>query len=134
MSEQFQAGDTRWSEQRVDQFIGNLLRIGVSIAAAVVLVAGIIYLWQHGSQPADNRVFQGEPAELRSVRAVFKTTTHGNTAATVQFGLLLLIATPIARVIFSVYVFARVRDWLYVGITLTVLAILLYSLTGGGLE
>jgi len=47
----------------------------------------------------------------------------------IQLGLLLLIATPVARVAFSVVAFAAERDWLYVAITLIVLAILIYSLT-----
>ena len=41
-----------------------------------------------------------------------------------QLGLLLLIATPIARVVFSIFGFMRQRDWLYVGVTATVLALL----------
>jgi uncharacterized membrane protein len=50
--------------------------------------------------------------------------------AIIQFGLLLLIATPIARVIFSAVAFAFERDYLYVAFTLAVLAILTYSLLG----
>jgi uncharacterized membrane protein len=49
-------------------------------------------------------------------------------AAVIQLGLLLLVATPVARVIFSVFAFAWERDWLYVLLTLIVLAVLLYSL------
>ena len=51
----------------------------------------------------------------------------------IQFGLLLLIATPVARVAFSVAAFAIQRDRLYVVVTLIVLAILTYSLAGGHL-
>ena len=47
----------------------------------------------------------------------------------IQFGLLLLIATPVARVMFSVLGFALERDWMYVVITLLVLALLIYTLT-----
>jgi len=47
----------------------------------------------------------------------------------IQLGLLLLIATPMARVAFSVIGFALEKDWLYVGITLLVLALLIYSLS-----
>jgi uncharacterized membrane protein len=47
-----------------------------------------------------------------------------------QLGLLLLIATPIARVMFSAVAFAMERDRMYVGFTLIVLAVLLYSLFG----
>jgi uncharacterized membrane protein len=46
----------------------------------------------------------------------------------IPLGLLLLIATPVARVAFSVVAFARQRDATYVAITFTVLALLLYSL------
>jgi uncharacterized membrane protein len=42
---------------------------------------------------------------------------------------LLLIATPVARVLFSVLGFGLERDWLYVAITLLVLALLIYTLT-----
>ena len=46
----------------------------------------------------------------------------------IQFGLVLLIATPVARVAFSVAAFALQRDNTYVAITLIVLAVLLFSL------
>ena len=46
----------------------------------------------------------------------------------IQLGLLLLIATPVARVVFSVIGFVRQRDFVYVVLTLIVLAVLLYSL------
>jgi len=51
-----------------------------------------------------------------------------SSAGIIQLGLLLLIATPVARVVFSIVVFALQRDWLYVGITLAVLAVLAYGL------
>ena len=55
---------------------------------------------------------------------------HGQ--AIIQFGLLLLIATPVARVAFSAVAFASRGDYMYVVITLIVLAVLLYSLFGSG--
>jgi len=51
----------------------------------------------------------------------------------IQLGLLLLIATPVARVAFSVVAFAMQRDRLYVAVALIVLAVLMYSLMGGRL-
>jgi uncharacterized membrane protein len=50
----------------------------------------------------------------------------------VQLGVLLLIATPVARVAFSALAFARQRDYTYVALTLFVLAVLLCSLFVGG--
>jgi uncharacterized membrane protein len=48
--------------------------------------------------------------------------------AVIQLGLLILIATPVARVIFSLVGFVLERDRVYVAITLAVLAILAYSI------
>ena len=45
----------------------------------------------------------------------------------IQMGLLLLIATPVARVVFSVFAFAVQRDSLYVAVTLVVLVVLALS-------
>jgi uncharacterized membrane protein len=51
--------------------------------------------------------------------------------AAVTMAVLLLIATPIARVVFALIGFARQRDWMYVGVSAIVLALLAYSLAGG---
>ena len=48
----------------------------------------------------------------------------------IQLGLLFLIATPVARVIFSIWGFAAERDRMYVVFTVIVLAILIFSLVG----
>jgi uncharacterized membrane protein len=58
---------------------------------------------------------------------------NGRGRGLIQLGLLFLIATPIARVGFSIVGFALERDRMYVIFTLIVLAILLYSLLGSGL-
>jgi uncharacterized membrane protein len=57
---------------------------------------------------------------------------HERGRSLIQLGLLLLIATPIARVVFSIVGFAIERDRMYVAFTLIVLAVLLYSLLGSG--
>jgi uncharacterized membrane protein len=116
------------SDQAVEQVMGNLLRIGVIAAAGVVLFGGLLYLVQHGAEPAEFRVFYGEPADLCSPFDVVEDAFSLHPRAIIQLGLLLLIATPVARVVFSVVAFARERDFLFVGFTLIVLAVLLVSL------
>jgi uncharacterized membrane protein len=46
----------------------------------------------------------------------------------IQLGILVLIATPVARVLFSMLGFGLEKDWMYVGVTAIVLVLLLYSL------
>jgi uncharacterized membrane protein len=119
-----------WNDQRFEELIANLLRTGVLLSATVVLLGAIIYLIRHGFAPADYRVFHGEPKELKSVQGIVGFAFHLHGRGLIQLGLLLLIATPVARVIFSVFGFAREQDRMYVGFTLIVLMVLLYSLFG----
>ena len=122
-----------WDDHRIEVILGNLLRAGVLISAAVVLWGACIYLFRHAHEPANYRVFRGEPSEFRTIHGVIQSVKDGRGRGLIQLGLLLLIATPIARVAFSVVGFAIERDRMYVAFTLIVLAILLYSLLGSGL-
>jgi uncharacterized membrane protein len=122
-----------WTDERVEQVIGTLLRWGVVLAAAVVLAGGIMYLARYGSTIPDYRVFRGEPSDLRNVSGIVTGAVSWHSRWLILFGLLLLIATPVARVAFSVVAFALQRDRTYVVVTLIVLAVLLYSLTRAGL-
>jgi uncharacterized membrane protein len=112
----------------LDQKIGILLRVGVYTAALVILFGGVLFLIKEGTAHPDYRTFQHLPASLCSPEAILIATMHGNTLSIMQFGMLLLIATPIARVVFSVIAFAVKRDFLYVIISGIVLAVLLYSI------
>ena len=123
--------DQGQSEERFEQFLGNLLRAGVLLAATVVLAGGILYLVRHGGERADKRVFLGEPAELRNPTEIVAYALHPSGRGMIQFGLLLLVATPVVRVLFSVVGFFRERDFAYVLLTLVVLAVLLSSLFFG---
>ncbi len=119
-----------WTDEQVEVIIGNLLRAGVILAAAVVLLGGGVYLSRHGLAAPHYRVFKGEPAELRTVSGIAHDAHEGLGRGIIQLGLLLLIATPVARVAFAAFAFAAQRDWTYVGITLIVFAVLAYSLGG----
>ena len=121
-----------WTDERVERVIGILLRWGVILAAAVVLAGGAVYLVRYGSTISDYRVFRGEPSDLREVSGIVMSAVSWNSHGLIQFGLLLLIAVPVARVAFSVLAFALQKDLTYVGVTLIVLAVLLYSLASAG--
>lgn len=122
----------RWSDEHVELFIGNLLRWGVILAASVTAVGGVIFLFLHGARIADYRTFAGQPDALTSVSAVAQNALLLHPEAIIQLGLLLLIATPIARVALSLLAFVKQHDHTYIVVTATVLGILLYSLTGAG--
>jgi uncharacterized membrane protein len=116
------------TEERVEQWMVALLRTGVIIAAILVLTGGIVYLARHPGAVPDYHAFRGEPAELRTISGIFGRALAGSGRGLIQMGLLILIATPIARVAFSVFAFLYQRDWIYVVVTLIVLGLLGYSL------
>jgi uncharacterized membrane protein len=119
-----------WTDQKVENIIGNLLRAGVLLSAVVVFAGAIVYLMHHGRSPVSYGVFQGEPSNYREIRGIVREALQLHGRGIIQFGLLLLIATPIARVIFAIFGFAIEKDRMYVAFTAAVLAILLYSLLG----
>lgn len=129
---QHQHGPT---DERVEQVLGNLLRIGVIVSALVVAWGGLLFLIDDGRQPTPRfQEFQPQPEVLRNPLAISRKAMALDPRGLIMLGLLLLIATPVARVLFSVVAFALQRDHLYVLFTLLVLAVLLYSLFSGYLS
>ncbi|HEX3436201.1 MAG TPA: DUF1634 domain-containing protein [Pseudacidobacterium sp.] len=116
------------NDQKMEVLMGNLLRIGVSVAALVVFIGGVLYLYQSRGPRPDYSTFHGEAQVVRSLSGIVKELPSGDSGAVIQLGLLLLIATPIARVVFAVLGFSLERDWFYVLVSLIVLGVLMYSL------
>ncbi|MEO8737478.1 MAG: DUF1634 domain-containing protein [Edaphobacter sp.] len=118
----------KFDDRRMEIVMGRLLQVGVLLASAVVLAGGILYVRAHSGSTANYRIFAGEPAGLRNAKGLFHLLAAGDPMAVIQVGVLLLVATPIARVSFAVIAFALERDRLYVAVSLGVLAILMVGL------
>ena len=120
--------DSRWSDRKVEQLVGRLLQVGVLIATVVVLIGGAMLVATHGGNVADFHVFRGESSTLRSVSAAIRGAFTLDPRGLVQLGLVLLIATPVARVALTLVAFLIQRDRLYVVLTAVVLILLLVGL------
>jgi uncharacterized membrane protein len=118
-------------DEKIERVIGRLLQLGVLFAALVVAIGGVLLLAQYGHMAADFRVFRGEDAALRSIGGIITAVLHGDSRAIVQLGLVLLIATPVARVALTLGAFVAQKDRLYIFMTALVLALLLYGLVWG---
>lgn len=125
-----------WGERDVEQYIGKLLRYGVMLSCAITLFGGAIYLIQHKGVMVDySPVATGMPFGvedyLRELNTIFPRMLDFDGAAIIQFGVLVLIATPIIRVAFSAFSFLIEKDYLYVAITLIVLTIIMGNMLLG---
>jgi uncharacterized membrane protein len=121
-------------DRRLETIIGRLLQIGVLGSAATVLAGGVLYLVQSHSGRVDYRGFAplssstpGSP-DLLTLSGIVRSAIHFDSLGLIQFGLLLLIATPVARVALAAVGFALERDRLYTVVSLIVLLILAFSL------
>ena len=119
------------TDKELDCTIAKMLKFGVSIAAVVVLAGGLMLLRHPLLAIPDYSHFHAVDASLRSVKGITTAALHLNPRGLVQLGLIILIATPIARVVFCIVGFIRQKDQLYTGISTVVLILLLYSLTKG---
>lgn len=108
--------------------MGNLLRIGVLLSAIIVACGGILFLLRNGNEPQHYHFFQSEPRRLRNITEIWETALQGRAQSIIQLGLLLLIATPVARIIFSIIGYLWEKDYLYVIITMIVLCVIFISL------
>jgi uncharacterized membrane protein len=130
-------GDSPVSERELDDarmeiIMGRLLQVGVLLAATVVLLGGIMYIFAHAGERTHYRAFVARPLVLRHPHALLRGLVAGDASAVIQFGILLLVATPICRVLFAVVAFFLEKDRLYVAVSMLVLAVLLFGMLRGG--
>ncbi len=125
--------DLHVTDRNIEGMVVNLLRAGVILAGSIVAIGGAVYLFRHGGEISDYHAFQKLPAEDRLLPDIVRGALHLRARSIIQAGVLLLIATPIARVAVSLVGFALEQDRKYVVITAIVLSVLLYSLISGAL-
>lgn len=118
----------QWTDEQVEQWMGRVLQIGVAIAALVVFIGGVVYLVHQGGEKPDYRNFHDVAPWLKTASGIVQAVIDGHGRALIQLGVLLMIATPVMRVVFAVFAFAVEKDWLYTGVSCFVLAVLAYSL------
>jgi uncharacterized membrane protein len=121
-----------WTDTELDAKMGRLLQLGVMLSASVMLIGAAVFLYHNGRSVPAYHTFRRNAPTLRTVRGILSQALQGDGSGLIQLAVLLIIATPVARVIFAAYSFLRERDWLYTCISMTVLSLLIYGLVHGG--
>jgi len=122
----------RRSDRQLETIIGYTLRLGVTAAAVLVLAGGVYYLIGNAHMAADYHTFHPAAKNVLDLSSIVHNALTLSSLGIIQLGLLVLVATPILRVILSVVAFALERDALYTVVTSIVLVVLLYSLLAKG--
>jgi len=116
--------------EQIEKTIGKILRVGVAVSATFMIV-GLLMFFITGSTGYSQASQELNSDWPRNITAIFSGVFSLKPVALMMLGLLLLIFTPVLRVIASIFSFAFEKDRLYVYITLTVLAILLLAIFVG---
>jgi uncharacterized membrane protein len=121
------------TDRSIERSVSVLLLWGVIISGSITLIGGVIFLAHHWREPVNYEQFHSQPRIDRIIPEILAGAFHLRGRSVIQLGLLLLIATPVARVAWSLVGFALERDRKFVVITTIVLLVLLYSLISGAL-
>lgn len=121
----------KFKDTDIQSLIGKVLRGGMIVSISIVFIGGLFFLYRHGGTIANYKVFKGIPDFVQHPSTLIDGAIHLKGQAIIQLGIILLIATPILRVICSMFGFVLEKDYLYVGISALVLLIILFSMLGG---
>lgn len=120
---------TAFKERDLQRMVGNLLRWGVITAIIIVATGLFLYLFQKGNGTVSYAEFN--PLRFQGFAALFRGLLSADYHAVIQLGVMLLIATPVVRVIIALIGFALEKDRLYVVISLVILGVILFSIIYG---
>jgi len=119
--------------ESMNTVIGNVLRYGVLLSAAVVLFGAFLLVVSTGTSDTSGILtYHPDQVPHGNYDVSFQALVNGlegfSAYSWIELGVIFLIATPVSRVLISVFLFAAERDRLYVAITAVVLTLLLFSM------
>jgi len=118
----------------VDKVLSYVLRWGVVLSAAIVLLGVALFIAHGGARGvllASQVAPAGPDTDPRSPGTVLARLVPPDPAAVTDLGLLLLLVTPVVSVAILVVAFALRRDWTYVAIAAFVFAMLMVGFAIG---
>ncbi|GAB2693674.1 DUF1634 domain-containing protein [Mucilaginibacter koreensis] len=122
---------SKFKDTDVQSIIGWILRAGVFISMLIVIIGGVFYIYRHGAEVNDYTQFKGVPEFISSPSGIWHGILTIRGRAIIQAGIVLLILTPVLRVVVSGIGFLLEKDYLYTGISLLVLLVIIFSAISG---
>lgn len=120
-----------FTDRDLNRSVGNLLRLGVILSVATSLV-GFIKLFTEGfKMPKKYKMLDMGGSSEKVWSHFWDTLCKGEGMAIIQLGILLLIFTPLMRIIFALIGYLKEKDYTYVIISSIVLAIMAISFFTG---
>jgi len=129
-----QTTTTPRAARTMEESISIVLRVGVTIAGAVILLGVILSfipaLDKGSGVDIDELLDTGGTTVDVTPRTILDGIADFDPIAIIQVGLLILLLTPIVRVAMTLWLFMRDSDTIFIGITAVVLVVLLLGFAG----
>ena len=115
----------------LNRSVGNLLRLGVVLSVTTSLI-GFIKLFMEGfKMPRKYTLLDMGNSSEKVWSHFWETLCKGEGMAIIQLGILMLIFTPLMRIIFALIGYLKEKDYVYVVVSSIVLAIMAVSFFTG---
>jgi uncharacterized membrane protein len=117
----------------MNKILGVVLRSGVVLSGTIIAIGTILFIANHSLDDTSSYLAYNPsmiphgnfPVSLGSIASGLVSL---DSFSIIALGFLVLLATPVARVALSLFLFAAERDRKFVYLTAAVLAILLFSI------
>lgn len=115
----------------LNRSVGNLLRLGVLLSVATSII-GFVKLFFEGFEMPKKYTSLDVGSSSEKVWSHFwHSLGAGEGMAIIQLGILILIITPLMRIVFALVGYLKEKDYVYVVISSIVLAIMAISFFTG---
>ncbi|TMI11275.1 DUF1634 domain-containing protein [Candidatus Bathyarchaeota archaeon] len=117
----------------MNRILGIVLRVGVLLSGGVIAIGTTLFVADHSLDDTSSYL-QYNPGFIPhgnfpvSLASIASGLISLDPFSIIALGFLVLLATPIARVALSLFLFAAEKNRMFVYLTATVLAILLFSM------
>ncbi|HYC26479.1 MAG TPA: DUF1634 domain-containing protein [Nitrososphaerales archaeon] len=119
--------------ESMSSVIGHLLRYGVVLSFAITVFGTALLIQQSGGADTSSPLTYHASTVPHgnfdvSLSALVSGLQGFQAYAYIELGVLVLLATPVSRVMVSIFLFAAEKDRMYVVITAVVLVFLIFSI------
>lgn len=115
-------------DQQIKTGISMILSTGVRVSALITAVGALLYLAGAATAAVDYSKYSPNSTPYTDFQNILNGLKMGDSAAIIQLGIVVLLLTPLMRVIYCCFEFSKRQDWQYSIMTALVLAVLTYSL------
>jgi len=113
--------------ESIADVISRVLRYGVLISAAIIIAGLLLLIAANGLSDA-TPLLNFDLRQAPTLGSFASGLASLQPYSVIELGAIVLIATPVSRVLISVFLFAAQKDRTYTLITLVVLSLLLFSM------